>query len=71
MRRARRRTLLALALLPVASPALAEPASLYELPLRFVDDGNRLRELSEWRGRAVVVTMAYGACRSVCSGSPW
>ena len=67
MRRARRRTLLALALLPVASPALAEPASLYELPLRFVDDGNRLRELSEWRGRAVVVTMAYGACRSVCS----
>ena len=63
----RRRAFLSLALLPLAAMARAEPASVYQLPLGFVDDQGRHRELAEWRGRAVILTMAYGACRSICS----
>ncbi|HEX6706571.1 MAG TPA: SCO family protein [Albitalea sp.] len=62
-----RRALLALGLLAPALRATAAGASLYGLGLRFVDDRGALRELAEWRGRPVVITMAYGACRSLCS----
>ncbi|MDP9044171.1 MAG: SCO family protein [Pseudomonadota bacterium] len=60
---------LALALAPPLSlrPAQAAPASAYRMDLSFVDDHGSRRALSEWRGRPVVIAMAYGACRSVCS----
>ena len=63
----RRRLLAAAALLPVVRGVPAETASAYGLALRFVDDRGQPRELAEWRGRPVVITMAYGACRSVCT----
>jgi len=62
-----RRACLVAALAAWRAPALAGVASAYGLGLHFVDDRGRARELAEWRGRAVVLTMAYGACRSVCS----
>ncbi|HEV7913538.1 MAG TPA: SCO family protein [Albitalea sp.] len=63
----RRRACLALALLPLAGAAQAEPPSVYRLGLRFADDSGHSRELAEWRGRAVILAMAYGACRSLCT----
>jgi len=57
---------LALALV-LAGRAGAAPASVYPLGLEFVDDHGGTRALAEWRGRPVVVAMAYGACRSICS----
>lgn len=57
---------LALALVLTAGAAAA-PASVYPLGLEFVDDHGSTRALSEWRGRPVVIAMAYGACRSICS----
>jgi protein SCO1/2 len=59
-------TALALAL-ALSGGAAAAPASAYPLGLEFVDDHGSTRALAEWRGRPVVVAMAYGACRSICS----
>ena len=44
-------------------------ASAYGLDLNFVDDHGAPRALAEWRDRPVVIAMAYGACRSVCSST--
>jgi protein SCO1/2 len=35
--------------------------------LEFVDDHGAARALSEWQGQPVIIAMAYGACRSICS----
>ncbi|TMH28411.1 MAG: SCO family protein [Betaproteobacteria bacterium] len=43
--------------------------SAYALNLGFVDDHGATRALAEWRGHPVVMTLAYGACRSVCSST--
>ena len=43
--------------------------SVYALNLHFTDDHGTPRELAEWQGRAVILTMGYGACRSVCSST--
>jgi len=72
VRRPGRRTvaaaLAALALAPRAALAAAVGAGeLYALPLRWTDDGGRPVRLADWRGRPVVISMAYGACRRVCS----
>jgi protein SCO1/2 len=51
----------------LAAGAAAAPGSAYPLGLEFVDDHGATRALSEWRGRPLVIAMAYGACRSICS----
>ena len=64
----RRRFVIASALAAVGGSAHAA-ASAYALNLRFTDDHGAARELAEWQGRAVIITMGYGACRSVCSST--
>ena len=44
----------------------APVASLYEVPLRFVNDAGTRLELSTLRGRQVILTMFYARCRSAC-----
>ena len=63
-----RRHLLLLAA-PGGGLARAAAPSLYALDLKFTDDRGAVRRLAEWQGRAVVLTMAYGACRSICSST--
>jgi len=62
-----RRSLLAWPLWAAAGHLLAAPASAYALSLQFVDDSGASRALTEWRGKPIVIAMAYGACRSICS----
>ena len=54
----------------LALPARAEPAlpagSLYEERFRWTDDSGARVELSDFRGRTVVVTMFYSDCSSLC-----
>jgi len=57
----------ALILALVLASAAAAPASAYRMNLEFVDDHGAARALSEWQGRPVIIAMAYGACRSICS----
>jgi protein SCO1/2 len=57
----------ALVLALALASATAAPATAYQLNLEFVDDHGAVRALSGWRGRPVVIAMAYGACRSICS----
>src|SRR5206468_5523619 len=57
------------ALMLATRSVLAAPAGVYQLNLEFVDDRGVPRALAEWRGRAVVIAMAYGACRSICSAT--
>lgn len=66
---ARRRLLLSAALAALGSRVDAAAPSVYGLNLKFVDDRGVARALAEWQGRAVVMTMAYGACRNVCSST--
>jgi cytochrome oxidase Cu insertion factor (SCO1/SenC/PrrC family) len=66
----RRQALLALVctgLVGLTPRVRAAPASAYQLDLNFTDDHGVARELAHWQGRTVVIAMAYGACRSVCS----
>jgi protein SCO1/2 len=65
----RRRLLLAAALAGLAGSGRAAAASAYGLDLKFTDDHGAPRALAEWQGRPVVLTMGYGACRSVCSST--
>lgn len=58
-----------IALVLATRSALAAPAGVYRLNLEFVDDRGVPRALAEWRGRPVVIAMAYGACRSICSST--
>jgi protein SCO1 len=43
--------------------------SLYQTEGRWLDDQSRSYRLEQLRGTPTVVTMAYGACRRVCSTS--
>jgi cytochrome oxidase Cu insertion factor (SCO1/SenC/PrrC family) len=62
-----RRWVLALGMGLVARPVFAAPASVYALGLEFIDDRARPRRLAEWQGRPVIIALAYGACRKICS----
>jgi len=62
-----RRQALFLGLCLAARPVFAAPPSVYALGLDFIDDRGRPRRLAEWQGRAVIIALAYGACRRVCS----
>lgn len=53
----------------LGAQAHAAPPSVYRTDLKFVDDQGAPRVLGEWRGRPVVIAMAYGACRSICSST--
>lgn len=62
----RRSLLAAVAGLATLRAHAAAPGA-YSLGLGFVDDHGRSRALSEWQGRPVVLAMAYGACKRICS----
>jgi cytochrome oxidase Cu insertion factor (SCO1/SenC/PrrC family) len=64
----RRRFLVASVLAGIGGGVQAA-TSAYALNLHFTDDQGAPRELAEWHGRAVILTMGYGACRSVCSST--
>lgn len=57
----------AVATMAMAQLCSAASPSAYRLELEFVDDHLSKRALAEWQGRPVVIAMAYGACRSICS----
>ena len=40
---------------------------LYQLPYHWKDDRSQNVDLADFRGQPVVITMAYGACRKICS----
>ena len=61
-------TLLCLALLGGCTPAVAAP-DLYRVEGRWEDDQAHVVTLGALRGEYSVVTLAYGACRRVCSTS--
>jgi len=63
----RRRLIAGLMVMGLPLHLRAAPTSVYALGLNFVDDHGAQRALSEWRGRPLVIAMAYGACRSICS----
>jgi cytochrome oxidase Cu insertion factor (SCO1/SenC/PrrC family) len=65
----RRRLLIGAALAGSVGGARAAAASAYQLGLKFIDDRGMPRALAEWQGRALIITMGYGACRSVCSST--
>lgn len=68
---ARREPERALAAAP-ASPAVPAAAtsqaraSIYELPVRLLDDRGNSAELSVFRGHPVLITMFYGSCKAAC-----
>jgi len=68
-RLSRRRLCVGVATALLLAPALdaAAAGSLYDFKIDFTDDAGVLRSLAEWRGKPVIIAMAYGACRSVCS----
>jgi protein SCO1 len=58
---------LGLALTLAAGSLQAAPPGAYRMNLEFVDDHGAARALSDWSGRPVIIAMAYGACRAICS----
>jgi protein SCO1/2 len=53
--------------LAASERGFAAPSSAYGLGLDFVDDAGQARALAQWQGRPVVLAMAYGACKRICS----
>jgi len=53
------------ALLPF--PASCTPFSFYDLPYTFTNDQARKVQLSEWRGKPMILTMEYSNCRFMCT----
>ena len=51
----------------ISGPAWAAPFSFYSLPYTFTDDQARTVQLSEWRGKPMIVTMEYSNCRFMCT----
>jgi len=60
-------TLTLLVMMLSAGEAAAAPGAGIALNQTFVDDHGAVRSLADWRGRPVIIAMAYGACRRVCS----
>ena len=58
--------LLAIAAL-LSGPAWSAETSFYELPNTFTNDQGRVLQLSEWRGKPMILTMEYSSCRFMCS----
>jgi cytochrome oxidase Cu insertion factor (SCO1/SenC/PrrC family) len=56
-----------LAMLCMASAHAA--GLLYQLPYRWVDTDGKRVALSQYQGKPVVLTLAYGACKKICSSS--
>ncbi|MYM38751.1 SCO family protein [Duganella qianjiadongensis] len=42
---------------------------LYQMPYRWVDTDGQSLKLSQYQGKPVVLTLAYGACKKICSSS--
>jgi protein SCO1 len=47
--------------------AAEAPNSLYNLAARWTDDSGKSVSLNEWKGKPVIITMAYSTCRKTCS----
>lgn len=50
-----------------AGPAWCAPFNFYTLPDTFIDDQAKPVHLSEWKGKPLILTMEYSACRFMCS----
>jgi cytochrome oxidase Cu insertion factor (SCO1/SenC/PrrC family) len=61
-------SLVALSLWAVPIPPAAAQG-LYQMPSRWLDDRNQPAQLRALGGSWTVLTMAYGACRRICSTS--
>ncbi len=57
------------ALLLQVSSAVAGPLDVYRGAGRWVDDQDHAYSLDALHGRYTIITMAYGACRRICSTS--
>jgi cytochrome oxidase Cu insertion factor (SCO1/SenC/PrrC family) len=51
----------------MSSPAWSAPFSFYTLPFSFTDDQSKTVQLSEWRGKPMIITMEYSNCRFMCT----
>jgi protein SCO1 len=51
----------------MSGPAWCAPFSFYSLPYSFIDDQAKTVQLSEWRGKPMIVTMEYSNCRFMCT----
>ncbi|MET3133983.1 protein SCO1/2 [Oxalobacteraceae bacterium GrIS 1.11] len=50
-----------------ASPSAPASLSLYAQATHWTDDSGKTVTLDQWRGRPVLMTMAYSTCRRTCS----
>lgn len=48
-------------------PAWCTPFSFYDLSYTFTNDQARKVQLSEWRGKPMILTMEYSNCRFMCT----
>lgn len=55
------------ALLVSGAQAVESAGSLYSLPATWTDDSGKVVSMSQWKGKRVIMTMAYSACRGRCS----
>jgi cytochrome oxidase Cu insertion factor (SCO1/SenC/PrrC family) len=51
----------------VAAAAPTSGPALFDMQLSFRDEHDAPESLSHWRGKTVLLTMAYSTCREVCS----
>ena len=51
----------------ITSLAQAGSGSLYNSGMSWTDDNNQVVTLDQWRGKLVIVSMAYSNCRRTCS----
>ncbi len=60
-------TLLSAAALLPALPAQAAGTSLYAPAMHWTEDTGQVVSLDQWRGKLVLITMAYSTCRRTCT----
>ncbi len=59
--------LLISALLVSGAHATEPTGSLYNLPVTWTDDAGKSVSLAQWKGKLVIITMAYSACPRMCA----
>lgn len=50
-----------------AAAPVAMPQSLDAVAFDWRDDHGALKRLSDWKGKTILLTMAYSTCREICS----
>lgn len=57
---------IAMAALGVATSAPARDASLFDLNSKWTEDSGAQVSMERWKGKPILITMAYSTCRKTC-----